>query len=163
MSYLNNLTVTDIEQGLIPLQEILANSFYYPACNSDGGVVTDCNKNNKELGIDTFIYCDYAFGEERLNETMDTFHGYTVIATRSLKPNDLTPNGWRMKMPPRLDRREYTRYKDAYDGSGIWTRTDPEGNKWLNLDWFANHPGGKYFNYNHGTTFYILQDYCNDF
>ena len=55
------------------------------------------------------------------------------------------------------------RYKSVYDNSGIWTRSDEDGNKWLNLDWFANHPGGKYFDYTHGTTFYIMQKYCNDF
>lgn len=55
------------------------------------------------------------------------------------------------------------RYKNVYDNSGIWTRTDKQGNNWLNLDWFAKHPGGKYFDYTHGTTFYIIQQYCNDF
>ena len=55
------------------------------------------------------------------------------------------------------------RYKKVYDHSGIWTRTDKDGNNWLNLDWFAKHPGGKYFDYTHGTTFYIIQEYCNDF
>jgi transglutaminase-like putative cysteine protease len=55
------------------------------------------------------------------------------------------------------------RYKKVYDNSGIWTRTDKQGNKWLNLDWFAKFPGGKYYDYSHGTTFYILQGFCNDF
>ncbi len=55
------------------------------------------------------------------------------------------------------------RYKNVYDKNGIWTRTDKHGNNWLNLDWFATHPGGKYFDYTHGTTFYIIQEYCNDF
>ena len=55
------------------------------------------------------------------------------------------------------------RYKSVYDNSGIWSRTDKQGNNWLNLDWFAKHPGGKYFDYTHGTTFYIIQQYCNDF
>lgn len=53
-----------------------------------------------------------------------------------------------------------------YPNSGIngsWTRTDAAGNKWLNLDWFADQPGGPYFEYNNGTTFYILQNYCEDF
>jgi len=114
MSYLNKLTVNDIEQGPIPLQEMLANTLFYPACDSDGGVVRDCNKNNQALGIDTFIYCDYAYGEGRLNEEMNDFHGYMVVATRSLKPNDLTPNGWNMQMPPRLDLQQYHMFKDAY-------------------------------------------------
>jgi hypothetical protein len=55
------------------------------------------------------------------------------------------------------------RYRKVYDNSGIWSRTDNEGNSWLNLDWFAKHPGGQYFDFTHGTTFYILQNYCNDF
>ena len=114
MSYLNKLTVNDIEQGIIPLQEMLTNSFFYPACDSDGGVVKDCNKNYQTLGIDTFIYCDYAYGEDALNEDMNDFHGYKVLATRSLKPNDLTPNGWNMQMPPRLDLQQYHMFKDAY-------------------------------------------------
>jgi transglutaminase-like putative cysteine protease len=54
------------------------------------------------------------------------------------------------------------RYKSVYTNS-IWSRTDNEGNQWLNLDWFAKHPGGKYFNFDHGTTFYILQEYCENF
>ena len=54
------------------------------------------------------------------------------------------------------------RYKSVY-GNGVWSRTDDKGNKWLNLDWFAKHPGGQYFNYNEGTSFYIIQEYCIDF
>jgi hypothetical protein len=114
MSYLNKLTVTDIEQGPIPLQEMLANSFYYPACNSDGGVVTDCNKNNKELGIDTFLYCDYAFGEEALNDDMDTFHGYKVFAKRTLTKTDLVPNGWMPRFPPGFNIQQNVRYNNIY-------------------------------------------------
>ena len=55
------------------------------------------------------------------------------------------------------------RYKKVYNSGGIWTRSDRHENKWLNLDWFAKHPGGKYFDYTHGTTFYIIQRYCIDF
>ncbi|MFA5575607.1 MAG: transglutaminase domain-containing protein [Brumimicrobium sp.] len=55
------------------------------------------------------------------------------------------------------------RYKKVYNKNGVWSRTDENGNKWLNLDWFANHPGGQYFDYTHGTMFYIIQGYCNDF
>jgi hypothetical protein len=55
------------------------------------------------------------------------------------------------------------RYTSVYDNSGIWTRKDIDGTIWLNLDWFATHPGGKYFDYTQGTSFYILQKYCADF
>lgn len=109
MSYLDNLKVNYIEQGVFPLQEILANSLFYPACDNDGGVVKDCNKNNKAYGIDTFIYCDYAFGEDVLNEQMDTFHGSTVFATRSLRQSELTPNGWAPKLPPGISKENCNR------------------------------------------------------
>lgn len=55
------------------------------------------------------------------------------------------------------------RYAYQNPGHTIWTRTDNKGNKWLNLDWFASHPGGPYFDFTRGTTFYILQEYCVDF
>jgi len=42
-------------------------------------------------------------------------------------------------------------------------RVSSDGNKWLNLDWFSEYPGGKYFNFNHGTSYYILQDFCESF
>ena len=45
----------------------------------------------------------------------------------------------------------------------IWYREDEKGNKWLNLDWFAKHPGGKYFEYVKGTTYYPIQNFCQDF
>lgn len=37
------------------------------------------------------------------------------------------------------------RYSDA-GNNGLWTRTDVAGNKWLNLDWVAEQPGGPYTN-----------------
>lgn len=114
MSYLDNLTVNEIEQGYFPLQDILANSLFYPACDNDGGVVKDCNTLNRELGIENFIYCDYAFGEDRLDEAMDTFHGYSVLASRSLTQYDLVPNRWNMQMPPRLNLQQYHNHRDAY-------------------------------------------------
>lgn len=55
------------------------------------------------------------------------------------------------------------RYASVYNGNGIYMRSDDQGNNWLNLDWFAKHPGGDYFDYKTGTTFYLIQEYCEDF
>lgn len=57
----------------------------------------------------------------------------------------------------------FARYPRSDGENSIWTRVDKQGNHWLNLDWFAKYPGGKYFAYNRGTTFYIIQQYCNNF
>lgn len=55
------------------------------------------------------------------------------------------------------------RFSKSQDFTGVWTRVDAEGNHWLNLDWQASYPGGKYFEYTHGTTFNILQKFCEEF
>jgi hypothetical protein len=55
-----------------------------------------------------------------------------------------------------------SRYRDNMNSSEIFSRKDQQGNQWLNLDWFANHPGGKYFDFANGTTYYILQKVCTD-
>lgn len=54
------------------------------------------------------------------------------------------------------------RYSDKWSGQ-IWTKKDSEGNRWLNMDWWAKHPGGEYFSAKSGTVFYILDNYCTDF
>lgn len=56
------------------------------------------------------------------------------------------------------------RFKDFYgQGTGIWSREDAKGNKWVNLDWQAGYPGGKYFSFDHCSTFYLLDGYCEDY
>lgn len=47
-------------------------------------------------------------------------------------------------------------------GSQIYGKRDKEGNIWLNLDWWAENPGGEYFDYKVGYTFYVLQKFCED-
>lgn len=42
-------------------------------------------------------------------------------------------------------------------------RLDKEGNRWLNLDWFSRYPGGEYFNFSSGTSYYVLHNYCEVF
>lgn len=54
------------------------------------------------------------------------------------------------------------RYKDTWTGN-IHYRIDRQQNCWLNMDWWAKHPGGRYYQADRGTRFYILDDYCEDF
>lgn len=56
----------------------------------------------------------------------------------------------------------YQRYKGVWSGK-VHCRIDKNDNCWLNLDWWAKHPGGKYYNANRGTRFYILDNYCESF
>lgn len=45
----------------------------------------------------------------------------------------------------------------------IHYRKDQQGNLWLNLDWFASNPGGKYFDFNRNTIYYPIQQFCESF
>lgn len=54
------------------------------------------------------------------------------------------------------------RYKNVWTGQ-IHYRIDKNKNCWLNLDWWAKHPGGRYYKANTGTRFYILDNYCENY
>jgi hypothetical protein len=56
-----------------------------------------------------------------------------------------------------------SRYSSLNIGTpDIYAKRDKEGNIWLNLDWWAENPGGEYFDYKVGYTFYILQKFCEN-
>jgi len=48
--------------------------------------------------------------------------------------------------------------------SDVEVRVDPVSkNVWLNMDWFATHPGGQYFPYTNGQRFYPFDRKCESF
>jgi hypothetical protein len=89
------------------LSDILANSLYYSACETDGGVVKDCNTFNRDLGIKSFIYTNYDLGGDTLNQELNNFYGYTVFAKRNILEPELIPYGWNVTLPPGLTPQEY--------------------------------------------------------
>lgn len=58
-----------------------------------------------------------------------------------------------------LKRKIQSRFHD-YVINEICYRTDNNGNKWLNLDWWASYPGGKYMNFNRSQIFYPYEKTC---
>ncbi len=121
MSYLDTLTPEQITRGPLPLKDLLHNSLYYPSSGFDGGVIKDCNTLARNLNIVSFIYCDYAMGEATFKRYQDDFAGYHILATRSLTPRELTPNGWQPQPPPRTDPQRYTRFRDKWQPFAHWT------------------------------------------
>lgn len=57
---------------------------------------------------------------------------------------------------------DYIRARYGFTGS-VWFRKDAEGNGWLNLDWWAKHPGGEYYEGKRGVRFYIIDEYLEEF
>ena len=47
-------------------------------------------------------------------------------------------------------------------GNNLNARRDKQGNVWLNLDWFADNPGGEYLDFQIAYTFSIIQNFCED-
>ena len=104
MTFIDTLSRAQILNEPLPIAELLEDSFYYPSCGFDGGIVKFYGQE-----IQSFFYCDYATGREALMETMHDFHGYRVLANRDLRQSELVPNGWVMEYPPRMDMGRYMR------------------------------------------------------
>lgn len=121
MNFLEHLTKENIEKGDFPLKEVLQNSFYYPSCGFDGGVVKDCNTIGREFKIVSFLYCDYATGEQSLLQGKNTFLGYHVLGSRRVSQSELTPDGWHPQFPPNFNLQNYQRFRDEWKPFINWT------------------------------------------
>lgn len=120
-NWLESLTAEEIQSGTLPLAQLLQDSFYYPSCGFDGGIVKDCNTLGRSFGIQSFVYCDYATGEEAFMEMQNSFLGYHVLSSRPLQAQELTPNGWVPQFPPKVSLHNYQKYKNSWKPFGHWT------------------------------------------
>ena len=109
MELINQITKVQFENA-VPIKELLENSLYYPACGFDGGVVKHFSKE-----VQSFIYCDYATGEKKLNDASNKFYGYRLLFERNVKEAELTPNGWIPIIPPRVNKEKYFKYIKCFE------------------------------------------------
>jgi len=122
MAYWDTLTREDILTKPIPVHELLPNSLYYPSSGFDGSVIKDCNTLAKDLGIFSFVYCDFARGEDELLREQQTMYGYQVFASRHVEKDELTPGGCvPLDLPPNFDPDQYTRFKHLWKSFAHWT------------------------------------------
>jgi len=119
VEYLKGLTVNKIQNGPFPLKAILQGSLYYPACDIDGELIRYCNMNFDRLHICSYVYADYAVGQERLMANLDSFLGYHLISTRELSPTDVCADRG-FPMPKGINPEEYRRYQDQWQAFGQW-------------------------------------------
>lgn len=120
MNWLDKYTANNISDAVLPVNQILRNSLYYPSCGLDGGLIKDCNTLGSSYGITSFIYCDYAVGEEALLDDLNTFIGYHVVGSRQVKHIELIPNGWKMVFPPGFDSGRYQQYRNCWKPFMRW-------------------------------------------
>ena len=82
-------------------------------------------------------------GEARINFAYDATSGHAFTEVNIGKTNQS----------------EVQRYMSArYNNAQLWHRKDNQGNIWMNLDWQAGSPGGKYWEYSGGTSFNIIRN-----
>ncbi len=98
---LTTITREDILDKRIPMKELLKDSVYYPACYSDGRPIKYCNTIWRKLGVNSFVYCDFAMSEDKAIHQLGTINGYHILAHRSLAKNEYIPEGWRLELTGR--------------------------------------------------------------
>ena len=120
LHWTDRLKPEDVNAGPLPVSDILNASLYYPASGFDGSVIKECNTRSRRLGIRSFVYCDYAVGEEAFLSSQDDFLGYHVLAGRPVQKGEMAPSGWRPVIPPGVDMERYVRYRDVWKPFAHW-------------------------------------------
>jgi len=101
--FLESLTTEQVQNEPLPLRLLLWNSMYYPASGLDGGLIKYCNTQGRDIGVCSYVYCDYNTKEDELcNNVADHFRGYTIFAHRSVGVGELGVK--RLSMEPIDDR-----------------------------------------------------------
>ena len=92
------LLALDSASGQLPIADILHGSVFYPASGLDGRPV-------KYLGgfSHSFVYADCNVPLERLTENLQTFKGYRVFCSRSVKKEELCFNPFQPILPNSSD------------------------------------------------------------
>ena len=116
--YINELTPDQIKFGPVPLDDLLRNSLYYPASRTDGRPIKLCNTAWRQLGIDSFVYCDFDLSVREFLADTRTMRGYHVVAHRRLDSSEYIPEGWQLEMVPEENANGRRRYWDSFLGQG---------------------------------------------
>lgn len=116
---LNDFTSESITSGPVPMDELLKDSLYYPACRTDGRLLKLCNTQWRSLGINSFVYCDFDVSEDEFLLDIRTVAGYHVLGHRRLCRDEYIPEGWHLEMVPQEsspDTDGQPRYWDSFLG-----------------------------------------------
>ena len=86
-------------KGEVPLKEILQGSAYYAGSNDDGFPMKVCNKMWGDLGINSFVYCDFFFTREEIKSgVLGVIAGYNLVNERWLGQEEFIPREWSLNL-----------------------------------------------------------------
>lgn len=95
----SNFNKDEFYTGKVPLKDILKGSAYYPACCDDGFPIKVCNMVWSSFGINSFVYCDFAFTREEVKHgALGYICGYVNVAERWLTPEEYIPQDWQLNL-----------------------------------------------------------------
>lgn len=104
---LRKITPENILNRPAPIEELLKDSVYYPACGTDGRPIKYCNTIWRHLDVNSFVYCDFDISEEKFLKDMHNLHGYHVLAHRNISKEEYIPQDWSLELPG-TDAHKYT-------------------------------------------------------
>lgn len=102
---LNSVTKDNIDNIQFPLDDVLGDSLYYPASYLDGTPV-----RLWKMDVNSFVYVDIRTEKSDLMKEMqknEAFKGYTIIADRDIKTNELLPKGYSPRLLKGIDKDRY--------------------------------------------------------
>lgn len=115
--WLNRLTRADIEEGPLPLGDILAGCCFYPASGFDGTPVRAYGTR-----VASFVHTDWMRSREELLKKLVSkpFRGYGILGQRDVLEAELNPSGKHPRTPMTL--RDYPVPSGAREGAfATWT------------------------------------------
>lgn len=119
LEQLLKLSPQKIESDPFPLRVLLKDSLYYPACDIDGELIRYCNLHFPRIKICSFVYADYGTGEERLTENLNSFLGYHLLSSRTLRPEDVGADR-PLPMPEGINPEDYQRFQPEWKPFAHW-------------------------------------------
>lgn len=122
----------DAFKASIPLEDLLMNSLYYPACGLNGTPVKYLGGN-----IVSFLYADYALTLPKYKRNLfgsgedDGFKGFRCLVEREVQRSEIVPANWRPSLQPTSEgdiRRlvEQERRCRPFGHWSIWQKDDPK-------------------------------------
>ena len=127
--WLEQLTRAGIEEGALPLKEILKGCCYYPASETDGTPVRAYGDR-----VSSFVYVDWSLSLEKLLSAVETepFTGYRVLGHRHVPEIELNPSRFVPEKPDSLLDEYFNKVPAAARASAfahwfVWERLDGFG------------------------------------
>ena len=93
MSYLDNLSKTEIETGTFPFNKIIDGAIFYSASGLIPEIIEDCFTLDSDTLAQNIVYCDFQVGYGKKANDLRPLEGYKLFTERILTKEELFPNG----------------------------------------------------------------------